>query len=113
MGVALNALGPLADKIQPVFISVDPARDTAQSIAAYLQHFSPRIVGLVGTAEQTQAAARSYHIYYKTRSLGDGAYTVDHSSFLFLMKPDGAFAALLSGDLPTHKLAQELREHIQ
>ncbi len=113
MGVALDSLGPLANKIQPIFISIDPVRDTTRSVAAFLHHFNPRIVGLVGTTEQTNEAARSYRVYYKTRSLGDGAYTVDHSSFLFLMKPDGELGQLLSGDLPTHKLADEIRKQVR
>jgi protein SCO1 len=113
VSVALEALGPLAEKVQPLFITVDPAHDTAQVLSAYLGSFDTRIVGLTGTPEQVKAAAKSYRVFYRTRKLTEDAYTVDHSSFLFLLKPDGEFAALLSGDLPGHKLADELRKRLR
>jgi protein SCO1 len=113
IGTALDALGPLADKVQPLFITVDPVRDTAQSLAAYLGSFDPRIVGLSGTPEQIESAAKSYHVYYRARNLGGGEYAIDHSSFLYVMNPDGGFAELLAGDLPGHKLADELRKLVK
>jgi SCO1/SenC len=113
IGVALDGLGPLANKVQPIFITVDPVHDTARSLAAYLESFDPRIVGLRGAPEQIEAVAKSYHVYYRARSLGDGEYTVDHSSFLYVMKPDGDFAELLAGDLPGHTLADELNKLVK
>ncbi|WP_233809636.1 SCO family protein [Paraburkholderia sp. HP33-1] len=113
VSVALEALGPLAGKIQPLFITVDPAHDTAQLLSAYLGSFDARIVGLTGTPEQVKVAAKSYRVFYRIRKLKDDAYTVDHSSFLFLLNPDGEFSALLSGDLPGHKLADELRKRVR
>lgn len=113
IGVALDGLGPLANKVQPIFITVDPVRDTARALAAYLESFDPRIVGLRGAPEQIEAAAKSYHVYYRARSLGDGEYTIDHSSFLYVMKPDGDFAELHAGDLPGHTLADELNKLVK
>ena len=113
VGQALGALGPLAGKIQPIFITVDPVRDTQRNLAAYIGAFDSRIVGLRGTPDQTEAAAKSFHAYYRARSLGGGEYTVDHSSFLYVMKPDGSFAELLAGNLPGHKLADELRKLVE
>jgi protein SCO1 len=113
IGTALDRLGPLADKVQPLFITVDPERDTPALVADYVKSFDPRIVGLVGTPEQIAAAAKEYRVYYVTRSLGGDDYTVDHSSFLYVVNPRGAFVKLLTGDLPGHALADELRQLMQ
>jgi protein SCO1/2 len=109
IGGALNELGPLAAKLQPIFITVDPTRDKPKVLAAYLQSFDPRIVGLYGSGEQTEAAAKNFHVYYRLRSLGNGQYTVDHSGFLYVIDPKGKFVKLLTGDLPGHQMAQALR----
>jgi protein SCO1/2 len=109
MGQALKELGSLADRIQPIFITVDPDRDTAQHLAQYMSAFSSRITGLRGDPEQIRAAARQFHVYYRTRSLGNGEYSVDHSSYLYVMAPDGRFVKLLADSLPEDQLAEALR----
>ena len=108
VAVAMSDLGPDVGKIQPIFITMDPERDSAQRISAYLNSFDSRIVGLRGTDVQTQAAVRAFHVYSKKRET-NGAYTMDHSAVLYLMKPDGSFGKLLSGDIAGHKLGAELR----
>jgi protein SCO1/2 len=110
---ALAQLGPLADKVQPLFITVDPDRDTPQVMADYVGSFDPRFVGLRGTAEQTAAVAEEFRVTYVVRKLGNDEYAIDHSSFIYVMNPDGAFAKLLTGDLPGHQLADELRQLIR
>jgi len=109
---ALVQLGPLADKIQPIFITVDPDRDTPRALADYVSSFDPRFVALRGTTEQTAAAAAQYRVYYAARDLGGGDYSVDHSSFIYLVGPDGAVAKVLTSDLPGHPLADQLRQLI-
>jgi protein SCO1/2 len=113
IGGALNELGPLAAKLQPIFITIDPTRDKPKVLAAYLQSFDPRIVGLYGSGEQTEAAAKNFHVYYRLRSLGNGQYTVDHSGFLYVIDPKGKFVKLLTGDLPGHQMAQALRSVVR
>lgn len=113
IGTALNELGPAAKKVQPLFISIDPARDKAPVMKAYLKSFDPRIVGLRGDGDETEATAKSFHVYYRPRALGNGQYTVDHSGFLYLIDPRGKFAALLTPSLPGHEIAQELRKRIK
>lgn len=113
IGVALRGLGSLADKVRPIFITLDPAHDTPSVLSGYLSSFDPRIVGLRGSPEQTEKAAKLYHVYFKERSLGGGAFAVDHSSFLYVMRPDGSFAELLAGDLPGHNLADALRKLVR
>ena len=113
VGQALNALGPLADRIQPIFITVDPVRDTASHMGQYLKAFSPRIVGLRGDPKQIEIASKQFHTYYRARSLGNGAYAVDHSSFLYVISPDGHVAKVLPDSLRDQKLAEELRQLVQ
>ena len=113
MTLALQQLGPLADKVQPIFITVDPQRDTPRVMADYVGSFDPRFMALRGTPEQTAAAAKEYRAYYAVRRLGDDEYAIDHSSFLYLMNPEGALAKLLTSSLPSHQMADELRRIIR
>jgi len=110
MGTALDALGPKAKDFQAVFITLDPARDKMQVMKDYMKSFDPRIVGLRGEPDDIEAAAKSFHVYYRPRSLGNGQYTVDHSSYIYVIDPKGKFAELLTGDLPGHPLVEDLRK---
>jgi protein SCO1/2 len=109
LGQALDSLGPLADRVQPIFVTVDPARDTTERLSKYMAAFNPRIVGLRGDAGQIRDAARQFHVYYRARSLGNDEYTVDHSSFLHVVTPEGHFEKLLADSLSSDKIADELR----
>lgn len=88
MSRALDQLGADADKVQPLFITVDPARDTPQKLKEYDSAFSPRIVGLTGSPEQIAAVAKEYQAYYQ-KGEGDEEYEVEHSSLIYLMSPKG------------------------
>jgi len=105
---ALKTLGPLADKVQPLFVTVDPQRDTPEIIGEYVKEFDPHLIGLVGSPQQIAAAAHDFHVYYAVRQLGNDEYVIDHSSFIYVIDPSGAFVRLLSGDLPGHELADQL-----
>jgi protein SCO1/2 len=107
---ALTKLGPAADKVQPLFITVDPQRDTPEMIGEYVKFFDPRFVGLVGSPQQIATAARDFHVYYVVRQLGNNEYVIDHSSYLYVVDPKGDFVRLLSGDLPGHELATQLAQ---
>lgn len=109
IGQALDKLGGLAEQIQPIFITVDPDRDTAYHLAQYMAAFNSRIVGLRGDSDQIRAAAQQFHAYYRTRSLGNGEYSVDHSSYLYVIAPNGHFMRLLADSLPADQLAEVLR----
>ena len=113
IGVALNELGASSKKIQPVFITVDPVRDKAPVLKKYMSSFDPRIVGLRGDGEATEAAAKSFHVYYRPVSLGNAQYTMDHSGFLYLINPKGKFVTLITGSLPGHGIAEALRKQIK
>jgi len=81
-----------AEQVVPVFITVDPERDTVAALAAYAPSFHPDLVALTGTPEEIAAAAKAYRVYYaKVEDESAGTYLMDHSSFIYLMGPDGAY----------------------
>ncbi len=88
---ALDRLGPDADAVQPLFITVDPERDTPAHLKDYVALFHPRLVGLTGSAAAIQDAARAYRAYYAKVSLEKADYTVDHSAFIYLMGRNGDY----------------------
>lgn len=113
IGTALDELGPRAKSIQPIFISIDPTRDSTKVIAKYLKSFDPRIVGLRGDGEATEDVAKDFHVYYRARTVGHGEYVMDHSAFLYIMDPKGKFVQLLQADVPGHKLAEILKKLVK
>ena len=112
MAQALENLGSLADKVQPVFVTVDPERDTPEIVGEYVKAFDPRFIGLVGSPHEIAATAQEFHVYYKVRQLGNDQYVIDHSSFIYVLDPNGTFVRLLTSDLPGHQFADELRKFI-
>src|SRR3546814_10671534 len=85
MSQALDALGPLADRVTPLVVTVDPERDTVEQLALYQQSFHPSFLMLTGTPEQVREAARAYRVYFR-KADSDSAtdYLKDHSSITFL-----------------------------
>jgi protein SCO1 len=112
IGTALTTLGADAGKLQPLFITVDPRRDTAVLLREYLQSFDPRIVGLTGTPQQIADAAQEYGVYYAPHRIGPGAedYVIDHSSYLYLMDPRGSFVRGFEADTPGKYIADTMRQ---
>ncbi|MDQ2802798.1 MAG: SCO family protein, partial [Pseudomonadota bacterium] len=92
---AMDHLGAKARDLQPIFITVDPERDTPAVVKQYAKAFTPRLVGLTGTSQEIAQVAKEYHVYYAKHVTGPGPkdYTMDHSSVLYLMGPDGRFVA--------------------
>ncbi len=114
MAAALSNLGSLADQVAPLFITVDPVRDTPARLASYLEDFDPRIVGLTGTDKQVATAAKAYRVYYApAEHEQSGADLVSHSIFLYLMNPAGQFDALLPSDVDAEKLTATLRARLR
>lgn len=108
---ALDKLGPLAAKVQPLFITVDPKRDTKEVIGNYVKNFDPRIVGLTGNPDAIAAAAKQYKVYYAPQKTGNGPddYLMDHSAAVYLMNPDGAFVRMFGANVSGDQLADTLR----
>ena len=93
---ALKSLGPDADKLRVLFVSVDPTRDTPEFMARYLQSFDKHITGLTGTEAEIAAVGKEYRIYYEKVPTEDGDYTMNHTASIFLMDAQGQFAGTIS-----------------
>ena len=111
MTIALKMLGNETDKVQSLFITVDPRRDTREVLGEYLKSFDSGILGLTGSEEQTTAAEKAYRVYVESGEGGDN-YLVDHSSNVYLMDPLGKFAGVIGGTTPGDEMAGQLRKLI-
>ncbi len=91
----IQKLGPDADKLNYVFVTIDPERDTAKLMHTYLSSFDKHIRGFTGTPDQIAKIAREYRVYYKKIPTDDGGYAMDHSAIIYLMAPNGKFVAVI------------------
>lgn len=107
-----QALGPDAEKASALFITVDPERDTPESLKAYLDSFSPRISGLTGSQAQVDAAVKAYKAYAKKAPLPGGDYTMDHTALVYLMDRNGAFVAPVNLKRDPAEIANELKRYL-
>jgi cytochrome oxidase Cu insertion factor (SCO1/SenC/PrrC family) len=118
---ALDKLGPRASGIVPIFITVDPKRDTPEKLKLYLSSFDPKpssarraFVGLTGSDEEIAKAAKAYRVYYRAHLDGqteNGDYSVDHSSDVYLMNRDGKFVAYYSAGILPDEMAADLMQN--
>jgi cytochrome oxidase Cu insertion factor (SCO1/SenC/PrrC family) len=109
IGLALDKLGAAGNAVQPLFITVDPERDTAAHLADYVPMFHPRLIGLTGDATAIQKAADAYRVYYTKVPLKDGDYTVDHSAFIYVMGREGQYLGFLPPGTTPERIAEALR----
>ncbi len=109
---ALQILGHKADRIQPLFVTVDPERDTAKVLRTYLASFTPRLLGLTGTPKKIAAIERAYRVTSIVHPAASGGYDLDHSSVLYLMSPDGRFVAPVRADEPAAAMAATLARYV-
>lgn len=109
---ALNKLGPKADGVVPIFISIDPQRDTPAALKPYLASFGPRFVGLTGTEAEVAKAARAYGVYYQKVPLDAGGYSMNHSSIIYLMGRDGKYLAHYQLEAGPDALAADLAKRL-
>lgn len=109
---ALDRLGPKAGQLQPIFITIDPKRDNQAAVKQYAAAFGPRMTGLTGTPQQIATAAKAYRVYYAEHRTGTGPddYSMDHSSVLYLMGPDGRFVAPIRADQSGEEIARALEK---
>ncbi len=114
MIIAMDELGADAERVQPVFITIDPERDTPEVLGKYVGNFHPRMIGLSGTSAQISRAARAYRVYYakvEDPKAGDN-YLMDHSSIIYLMDPDGRYLTHFSHGTGPDAMAKRLRDLI-
>jgi protein SCO1/2 len=108
---ALGILGRRAERLRPVFITIDPQRDTPDVLRAYASHFSPAITALSGTPAEIRTVEHAYRITSILRPGRDG-YTIDHTSVLYLMAPDGSYLAPLPASDTGPELAKALAQYL-
>lgn len=116
MADALGQLGPKAAEILPVFITLDPERDTPEAVGAYVKNFGPNFVGLTGSPEAIAAAAKAYRVSfskfeYKDNN-GQSGYSIDHSTLLYLMDKNGEYITHFSYGTPATNMAETLRRYL-
>jgi len=113
MAAALDELPEAqAEQVVPVLITVDPARDTVEQLAAYAPLFHPRLVALTGSEDEVGAAARAYRVYYHVPDADDDDYLVDHSTFVYLMGPDGSYRTHFGIDASPEAMAEAIGKEI-
>ncbi len=113
IGLAVDRLGDAADQVQPLFISVDPERDTPEVLAPYVAQFHPRLIGLTGTPEQVRAVADAYKAYYAKYLPADGAaYLIDHTGFVYLMGRAGEYLGFFPPNTSADRMVEIIRQHL-
>lgn len=113
IGLALDILGETAERVQPLFITVDPERDTPKHLNDYVPMFHPRLIGLTGEAAAIRSAADAYKVYYaKVPNERGDDYTVDHTAFIYLMGVDGNYIGFFPSGTSPDRIAEMLRKHL-
>jgi protein SCO1/2 len=115
MSTTLDQLGDQAKDIQPIFVTIDPARDTPVVLKTYLESFGPRWTGLTGTQEQVRQITHNWHVFYEKRDnkASPQDYLMDHSSFVFLMGADGKFIKHFNYTTDVKAFSQALSEALK
>ena len=108
----LAALGSKADALKVAFISVDPERDTPESLKTYLSSFDPRITGLTGSPEQVAAAVKTFRAYAKKVPSQGGDYTMEHTALVYLMNARNGFVGAVNLNRPASETAAELSKRL-
>jgi cytochrome oxidase Cu insertion factor (SCO1/SenC/PrrC family) len=112
MSEAVDLLGAKGDEVEPIFITIDPQRDTVEQMKAYAANFHPRLVALTGSAEQVAAAAHAYRVYYQKVKQPDGSYLMDHSSVVYLMARDGTYLAHFGAETDAAQMAAAIAKQL-
>jgi cytochrome oxidase Cu insertion factor (SCO1/SenC/PrrC family) len=110
MAAAIDKLGAKGEQVTPIFITVDPERDTPEALKPYVSSFHPRFIGLTGTTAQIQDVAREYRVYFRKAKdeTAPGSYTMDHTSIIYVMGPDGRFVTHFTSSTPLDTITAQL-----
>jgi protein SCO1/2 len=109
ISIALEDLGAKRDAVRPVFITVDPERDTPEALKAYVTSFDAPILALTGTPDEVAQAAKGYRVYYAKHPEVGGDYSMDHSSVIYVMDPQGRFTASFTHESTPEQIAERLK----
>lgn len=104
----IDVLGDRGQSVTPVFISIDPARDTPEVVGDFAENLHERMIGLTGTIDQVKAASRAYKTYFKAQPAEDEYYLVDHSTFSYLVLPEQGFVEFFRRDEEPEKMADRI-----
>lgn len=111
--LAVEMLEERGQIVTPIFITIDPARDTPEVVGEFAEVMHPRMIGLTGSDEQIKAASTAYRTYYKAHPPVDGEYLVDHSTFSYLVLPEVGFVDFFRRDLPPGELADQMACYVE
>jgi protein SCO1 len=110
IAIALDQLGPKREAVRSVFITVDPERDTPEVLKAYVTSFDAAILALSGSPEEIARAAKAYRVYYAKHPEPGGDYSMDHSSVIYVMDPEGRFTASFTHQSTPEEIADRLKK---
>jgi len=114
IAAAVHQLGPAGEEVQPLFITLDPERDTVEQLAGYVSAFHPRLIGLTGAPERIREVALAYKVYYAKVPAPDGTdYAIDHTGFIYLVGRDGKYLGFFPPNTPPDRLIEMVRRHLQ
>jgi protein SCO1/2 len=113
MGQAIDRMGADGNQVQPVFITIDPARDTAEQLKIYAANFHPRLAALTGTPQQIAQAAKAYRVYYaRAADAGAADYLMDHTSIIYLIGRDGRYLTHFTHQSTPDQIAAGIRKYL-
>ncbi len=113
VGNLIRSLGPEGNELQPIFVTLDPERDTREVLRAYATSFHPRFVSFSGTEDEIRRVATSYKVFFeKVRPPGVSTYLIDHSAYVFLLDREGRFITLFPPGTPQERMAVMVREQL-
>jgi protein SCO1 len=113
ISLALDKLGAAAEMVQPLFITVDPERDTPARLAKYVSSFHPRLIGLTGSLADIRKTAIAYRTYFvKNTVAASGEYSIDHTGFIYLVGKDGRYLGFLPPGASPDEIADAIRTRL-
>jgi len=116
MSAALDALGSKADEVVPIFVTLDPERDTPEAVGAYVKNFGKNFVGLTGSPTAIANAAKTYRVTYSKLEYkgkdGNYGYSIDHSALVYLMDKDGQYLINFTYGTPAAKMTETMRSYL-
>ncbi len=110
VGRALRSLGPRAKEVQPLFVTLDPARDTPRLLRRYVRSFHPSILALTGTEPVVRQVARDFKVYSQRVPAASGGYTIAHTAFIFILDREGRFREAVPPGTPAGRIAAVIED---
>ena len=112
-GEAVDLLAEQGVEVTPVFITIDPDRDTPEALGDYAENLHPDLIALSGTADQIKAASKAYRTFYQKQDTGDEFYLMDHSTFTYLVLPGAGFVDFYRREITSDQMAESVACFVQ